>query len=124
MIRSLVPIVDHFDIETMALITAPDTHKKYLFIGVERILESEIKYHDDKAFRYTGFLFSYDRKVPQLLIQEDGLEGIFTISDLDRDGEYEIGFSSGNALTVGYGVRIFDGKTFKGPGRVLYQAGD
>jgi len=123
-IKPLVPDSVHFDFASTRLITTPDTHKHFIFIGVERYPGKERRLADDKDIEYTGFVFSLARRKARLLIKEDGLENIFTISDLNGNGEYELGFSSGGSLSIGYGVRIFDGKQFKGACRFLYQAGD
>lgn len=121
MVEPLIPKSERFDVAVTIKIIAPDSNKKFLFLSVNHYDEENQKKAGDKAMGQTGFLFFIGPGLPQLLLKEDNLLNIFTISDLDGDGKYELMVYSGGWGAGTYEMRIFDGKEFNKYKKVLYE---
>ena len=123
-IRPAIPDSEHFDLKTQFQFTAPGGKKKFLLVSVDRYVEKNRTLAGDQAIYPTGFVFTLENGNPRLLFAENYLSRVFSISDLDNDGIYEIAVYSGGWGDASYVVRLFDGTNFLKDGIVLYHWGD
>lgn len=120
LIRPAIPDSEHFDVKTQMQFTAPGGNRQFLLVSVERYVEKNRMLAGDQAVYPTGFVFSIENGNPRLLFDENYLSRVFSISDLDNDGMYEVTVYSGGWGEGSYEVRLFDGKVFLKDKRVLY----
>jgi len=119
-IRPMIPDSEHFDLKTQFKFTAPGGKRQFLLVSVDRYVEKNLALAGDKAIYPTGFVFSLEDGTPRLLFAENYLSRIFSISDLDNDGVYEVAVYSGDWGDGSYVVRLFDGTAFLKDCIVLY----
>jgi len=115
-----IPDSEHCDIKTQMQFNAPGGKPQFLLVSVDRYVEKNVLLAGDKAVYPTGFVFTVENGNPRLLFAENYLSRVFSISDLDNDGIYEVAVYSGGWGEGSYEVRLFDGKVFLKDKRVLY----
>ena len=109
MIRASLPDSEQYTVTRSLSIVAPDKNLQYFFLGVNHYTKSNLRLAGDQALFPTGFLFHLNHGKPQLILTENYLSNIFTVSDLDNDGEYEFSIYSGGFGGGSYEIRIFNG---------------
>lgn len=96
------------------LIVTPDSEGKFFFISVDTIASFDFE-------EPIGFLFSVNNDRPVLVLTESFLSNIFTISDLDNDGVFEILLYVSRISSGSFEVRLFDKNKFTDKKRILYR---
>ena len=103
----------------------PKSPEEYLLVSVQFFeTEEDFKNDEIKSSNTSGFLFRRGDKGMVLLEQVSGLEGISNITDLDRDGIYEVLVTIGFGLSATLEMRLFDGKFLSESKRVMAEWGD
>ena len=109
----------------------PRSSEEYLLVAVE-FFETKEKYEsaqnsdDDRkdGSECTGFLFHQRAKEMVLLEQVPGLISIDGITDLDRDGVYEVLVYIGGCWGGQSEMHLFDGKVLSKSKRIMGSLGD
>jgi hypothetical protein len=122
-IRPNIPENRDFEIDKVIRIITPgfkSCPKTYYFILIYHFIvkgERIIREPENRSF-----LFLKGRETPLLLRQDEFLSRILGITDLDKDGVYEVLVHHTVSENEGaYEMRLFDGKTFSEPQKILYQ---
>lgn len=108
-------------IDNIRGIIFPGTRRKHIFIAISHFNVSEYEKAGDQALHQKGFIFSFKEGTPQLLLKEDYLTNVFTVSKLLSDSSYEILIHSGGYGGGTYELRFFDGDKFMQNKIVLYE---
>lgn len=121
-IRSNIPITNKFNVEDIVRVTPPLSDRRYAFASVRYYNPKEYEIAGDNASKTAGFLFSIENKRQRLIIKINDLTRIFSITDLDKNGIYEVaGHNSEGCCGGSYEVRLFDGEKFYGARKMLYR---
>ena len=121
-IRSQIPLNEQLNIQNISIVLPPSSSKKYIFVHVSHFDPKIYKKAGDNAVTDIGFLFIDDTE-RTMVLKEQGLTKIYNITDLDKDGIFELLiFKGGRGGT--YEIWLFNGKEFTGEKKILYEAFD
>lgn len=101
-------------------VVPPGSHEEYLLIDTNYYETEGHKADDDASF--AGFLFGQGAKGMDLLAYVPGLAHVYNITDIDRDGIYEVMVLARPEpanLDTQIQIRLFDGKTLSESKRVM-----
>lgn len=120
-LKGRVPPTDTIVVESGTLLSPPNSTRLYLFVSIEHFNIENYRGAGDKAIASKGLLFEIRGSELPLLIAESGLESIFSISDVDNDGIWELLVHSGGWGGGTYELRFFDGSKFTKSKLQLYE---
>ncbi|MEK6551908.1 MAG: hypothetical protein AABZ54_00470 [Bacteroidota bacterium] len=120
-IKKYLPKDDHVAIDNVLKFVLPDTKNEYIFIGISHFDPATYKNAGDKVLKNKGFIFSIKQGIPVLVLEEDDLTNIFTVSKLANNRVYEILVHSSTVYQGSYELRFFDGQKFLKDKIFLYQ---
>jgi hypothetical protein len=111
-LKGRIPSNDTVRAEHAVIISPPNSTRLFLFVPAEHY---DRKYESvpDDAIVTEGLLFEFRDQQLSLLISETGLERVYSISDLDNDGIWEILLESGDWAGGTYQLRFLDGDHFR-----------
>lgn len=113
---------DTIIIEESVRLTMPGLSYKYDFMTVTHGKSGAYKEVGDNALITTGFLFIKEGKFPRLLRKKDfDVASFISITDLDKNGIFEVTVHSGTSYEGSYEVRFFDGENISDTKKVLYR---
>lgn len=102
------------------VISPPNSKETYVEIGIGHSDPRNDEMGGDEGV-FTRFLFVREAAGPRLLLQGEEVPKVLAISDLDGDGLYEVLVDAVADNYGSYEIRLFDGKGFSEPKRVLYK---
>lgn len=120
-IKKFIPKSDHCAIDNSLEIIIPNAKNKYIFIAASHFNPSEYERAGDKSLSTKGFIFLLKEDIPKLLLTEDYLTNVFTVSKFLSNNAYEILIHSGSYGGGSYELRFFDGEKFMNNKIVLYE---
>lgn len=111
-LKGQIPPTDTIIAESGPLLIPPKSSRLYLFVPTEHYDIKDYRGNGEKAIASLGLLFEIRDEGLTLLISEKDLENIYSISDIDSDGIWEMLVLSGNWGGGTYDLRFFDGTRF------------
>lgn len=119
-IDEVLPDDEEFFVDEVNRLSLPGIGQEFDFISGSHHNNEEFKKSMDRADKSASFLFI---KNGELLLRDDGIEGIIAITALNTKGIYAVLVRGGGrqAYEGTYEIRLFDGKKFSESKKVLYR---
>jgi hypothetical protein len=111
-LKGRIPESDTTIMGAGTIISPPHSTRLYLFVSVEHYDLQQYMGAGDKAIASMGLLFEILEKDLPLLTSERSLTNVYSISDIDNDGIWELLTQSGDWGGGTYQLRFFNGSRF------------
>lgn len=120
-LKGYVPSTDTILAEYATLISPPNSFRLFLFVPIEHFDPRIILTAGDKAISYKGIIFEIRGQGILSIMVENTLQTVYSISDADDDGVWEILVHCGDWGGGSYELRFFDGNHFQKEKLQLYE---